>query len=260
MLSPEEVERLDREADARLKDAESWARSRWKSRTDTEAVAKRYREIAGEYYRTPAGKEAQRRATEIEAGRLHPHPDRSWSSPEEVAAVAKAWEEQREPIRALVARHRYRDASAALPAVVADPTGVLEAELTFQRALLDRLVDFPAALQAHLAEAPEARRTIQTARGEGRVEAVGEEAFTVRIGTEAKDVPWEDVEPPAVVRLSLAAFAAAPDEDRTALLAFCFAHGLRDAFYQAEMTFGPVAGSGGDADLVRAIEARFRAP
>ncbi len=250
--------RMEEEAQNLLGGAESWARANWHGRSDTAEVLKRYRAISGPHRKTEAAKEARRRIDAIEAGELHPHPDRSWSSPAEVEAARKQWEEGRGEVRALVAAHRYREALAALPPAVSDPWGELESKLEFQRARIEHILRFPAALSARLAADPDLSRALETSQGKATVKTIDEEGFEVVLSGADTSLRWEDVDAKSVARLAVRALV---DADLAALLpflAFCSAHELRDAFFQATMTLDLSRAMPEDEAFYNALRAQWK--
>ncbi len=251
-------ERTEQEARELLRGVESWARANWHNRSDTPRVIKRYYDISGPYRKTQAAAEAADRVAEIEAGRRHPHPDRVWTPPEEVEAAREALAAGRETVRGLVARHRYREAKAALPAPATDPDGTLEAKLSAEHAYLDALVAFPDGLAARLETDARVSRELVTSRGTGDVVAVGEAGIEVRVDGEVLSLGWEEVEPKAVARLAVRAFEDAPSQDVLPLLAFCVAHGLKGTFWQASMGVDLAGRPAAEAALVRDLEARLK--
>ena len=256
---PEELalsERTESEAQELLRGVESWARKNWHARSDTSGVLQRYRNISGPYTKTVAGVEAARRVGEIEAGRLHPHPDLAWSTPAAVEAARAALEDGAGDRQALVAAHRYREALAALPAPVSDPDGVLEARLAAERAYLVALAAFPDGLAARLAGAPNVSRELVTRRGAGDLTTLGESKIRVRVDGEELTLAWTDVDPQAMARLGVRAFERAPPQDVLPLLAFCVAHGLDGTFWEASLGVDLAGRPASEEALVHDLEAR----
>jgi serine/threonine-protein kinase len=250
-------ERTEQEGEELLRGVESWARKNWQGRTDTPQVIKRYENISGPYTKTRAGIEAARRVEAIRAGSVHPHPDRAWSTPAEIEAARTALEAGGDARQALIASHRYREAKATLPARVSDPDGALETRLQKEHAYLDALVVFPDGLAARLAAAPGVPRDLVTKRGAGEVTSLGEAEIGVRIEGEDLTLGWEDVEPKAMARLGVRAFAGAPGQDVLPLLAFCVAHGLTNTFWEASMGVDLAGRPASEEALVRDLEARL---
>lgn len=249
--------RTEQEAAELLAGVETWARKYWHERADTPRVIKRYKNIQGPYRKTPAGLEADERVDEIEAGRLHPHPDLSWTPPEEVEAAREALEAGRETVRALIAKHRYDEAKAALPAPVSDPTGELESVLAAEHAYLDALARFPDGLVARLAAAPDVSRKFRTSAGEGRVTSLTRDEIEILIDGEKRAMSWDTVEPKALARLGVRAFEGAPPQDALPLLAFCCAHGLESTFWEASLGVDLAGRPASEEALVHDLEARL---
>jgi serine/threonine-protein kinase len=235
--TPDELAAAQREKDGAdaLTAAEVWARETWRGKDETDAVVNRYRRVRDAHKGTAAGLEAERRAKEISAGRMHPHPDKQWTTAAEVEQARARWKEVEPRLEEMVAAHRYGEAKAMLPPPVQDASGELGKQLAFWHAFLDHLLQYRNALGTYAAKLPEEQRRIRTAGGEGTFVEATESRVAVRMDGTRKEIPWSEVPAAELARLGLDAFADAEPQHHLWTVAFAFAHRLGNEFWDASM-------------------------
>jgi serine/threonine-protein kinase len=125
--------RLAREEEAAkaLKGVEDWARANWHGKSDDEAVLARYKSFRRDWKDTPAAKIVDDRVSQIVAGKLHPHPDKTYGDAADVETARAAWITAKPQIDPLIAAHAYAEAAKLVPTAVEDAGGTLGQELRF---------------------------------------------------------------------------------------------------------------------------------
>jgi tRNA A-37 threonylcarbamoyl transferase component Bud32 len=244
-LTPEQIRereatmaREKREGDARiaLQEVERWIRENWRGQADPPAVIARYQAMEAAWKDTAASKEADQRAREIRARIRHPHPDKSWSDPDEIARILETWRAKQAEVESLIREHRYLDAKAALPEPMEDPTGQLAKDLAFWHGLVDRLVEFKSALGAEESRLPAGKRGLSTADGPVVLSEATEKELIVEHGGKKTLLPWTAVPAMDLYRVAQAAFEGKETRFHAALAAYAFAHRLRAPFFEAVLS------------------------
>lgn len=252
-----EVEKAQQETEGReaFDRAEAWARENWQSASDTDAVIAKYRYVRTRYKKTKAGEEAKTRIREIKAKKLHPHPDREWTSEDAVADVKRAWEEARPQIEKHIEAMEYETARGLLPPPVSDESGRLARELDFWRRYTDHLVKFRQALVRAVTNATDDRE-IDTPDGEGTIKRVTESNWEVRVGGKTLKYSWAQMGPERVGDKALDLFTGEADQ-LLLLLAFAYGHEL-EKFWDVQLDLNMATGAQSHSRDVKQYEKRFR--
>ena len=220
--------------------AEQFARDTWHGPADTEAVVNRFRKVARDHKDTVAGTKAKERAKGIEAGEVHPHPDRSWTSADQVAEIRAAWPAKRDQLAALVKEGKFREALAALPPEVQDAAGTLAADVRFWREHVRRLVS----LRRRLIEAVSRRHataeplTFEAGGDEVILTKLSDDNVEIRRGLKAERMPWSAVPPSAVSSFAMELLNQDDAEVLLEEMAFALVHRLEDDFWSRELDLG----------------------
>lgn len=231
---------MEKEAADAFSRAEQFARDTWHGPSDTEAVVDRFRKVARDHKDTVAGTKAKDRAKGIEAGEIHPHPDRTWTSVDQVAEIRAAWPDKRAQLASLLEEGKFRDALAAVPPEVQDAAGTLAAEVRFWREHVRRLVS----LRRRLVEAVNRRHataeplTFEVDGDEVIVTKLSDDNVEIRRGLKAERLAWSAVPASAV---STFATDLLNQDDAEVLLeemAFALVHRLEDDFWSRELDLG----------------------
>ncbi|MGE0190551.1 MAG: serine/threonine-protein kinase [Planctomycetota bacterium] len=231
---------LEKEAADALTRAEQFARDTWHGPADTQVVVDRFRKVARDHKDTVAGAKAKERAQGIEAGEVHPHPDRTWTSVDQVAEVRAAWPEKRAELAAMLEEGKFRDALAALPPEVHDAAGTLAADVRFWRDHVRRLVS----LRRRLVDAVNRRHgtaeplTFEADGDELILVKMQEEGVDVRRGLKAERLPWSAVPAAAVQDWAVELLNQQDAEVLLEEMAFALVHRLEDAFWSRELDLG----------------------
>lgn len=237
-----------READAAiaLKGVETWIRANWHSKADDENVLNRYRTFKAEWRDTASAKEADERVRQIMAGKLHPHPDRSYGDAESVEATRARWTEARPEVERMIARGDYGKALALVPEAVEDAGGQLAVELRFWRMLGEHLVELQRDLAALQAGIPAGQRQVKLPDATIALDRISPGGtFEVKIDGAARRLNWDEVPAAEIARLARAAYQAAPKgieaRHHLLLMAFSWAHRLSDDFWGADLDLGSLS-------------------
>ncbi len=259
----EEAERSKKrelEAAQALKGVEGWIRENWRGPSDTDAVLARYRNFRTEWKGTEAAKAAEERLKQIPAGKLHPHPDRSWSDAEAVEATRTQWSEVLPQVEALLGQGDFAGAKGRVPTAVEDAGGQPAVELRFWADVTQHAEELQQGLAGAVEALPERDRALPLARGAARVKRVlGPAGFEVEIERKTAVVPWAEVPPAEVFRLAQAAFTGKPARLHLTLMAFAWIHGLSDEFWAADLELGTGDGARTYAREIAAYKRGFEA-
>jgi len=239
--------------------AEQWARENWHAPADTEAVLAKYAYVKEKWKDTAPGDEAKRRITEIKAKRLHPHPDRKWTSADELAVVRESWRIAQPKVEERIAAHDYLAARELVPAPISDETGSLSRELDFWREFTKQLVAYRQALQRDVVNLPEDERNVTTPDGEGVVQRVTAEGFVVKLANAIRTYGWSQLGDAAIADLGMRTFSGKEADLLILQVAFTFAHKLKDPFWDVQLEFGVTPGSGAYDLLNKNYKQRFEA-
>ncbi len=221
---------LKAESERAFATAEGFARANWQ---DKAAVVQQYRSIVSRFKGTDAASRAARRAAGIESGDVHPHPDRTFTERDAVAAAAEAWTKAKPDYEAAISLHKYSAALALVPGDVQDSEGKVEAELVFWRGLARDLVDFLQTFKVEVMTLPDERRTIRLPKGSAKVLDATEAGLSVR--TEDGDVKlaWHELPVEGLALLSMKAFVGKGSKAWEQFAAYAFAHRRGDNFFAA---------------------------
>ena len=78
--------------------AKAYARQTWKDRDDTAGVHRALSHGRPQPQEAPRPRPRPRRIVrKIKSGKVHPHPDRTWSSSQDLADARKDWERRSDP-------------------------------------------------------------------------------------------------------------------------------------------------------------------
>ncbi len=226
-----------------LERAEQWARKNWHGPADTAAVMSKYRYVKEQWKKLPPGDEAKQRMRDIKARKLHPHPDRAWSSADDLATAREAWKLALPQIEAKIKAHEYLAAREMVPESVSDESGSLSRELDFWRTYTQQLVDYRAAIRRDVINMPQDERGVDTPDGEGIVQRVTATGFKVKIARGTKDYTWREMGPSAIADLGMRTFSGKSADLLILQIAFVYAHKLKDPFWDAQLEFGVTAGN-----------------
>ncbi len=254
-------DRVEREADDALKSAERFARETWTTAADTEHVVTRYRELARRFPGTKAAATATERAKAIDAGDAHPHPDRAYSSVEDVARAREAWKTSRPEVERLLAAGDYRGALAMVPDPVQDASGTLAAELSLWRGHVVRLLT----LRRRLSEVVNRRGMnaeplmISIGEAEQVLTKIDDEGLSVRQGVKTERVPWTKVPPASIATLAETLLDQSDAEVLLEEMALALAHRLEDPFWTRELELGSHRRGSEFAEVRKAYQALWNA-
>ena len=246
----------EREAQEALERAEAWARENWHGPTDTNAVIDKYSYVRERFKDTKAGEEAKRRAREIRRKKLHPHPDREWTSADAIAEAREAWKQTQPQIVTKIKAMDYEAARSLMPPPISDESGSFSRELDFWRQYLDHLVEFRKAVVRAVTNADPDDREIEVKDGEGAIKRVTETHFEVRVNGNTKKYAWSDLGPAVIGAKALDLFTGEADQ-LILLLAFAYAHEL-DAFWDVQLDLNMSQGARKHTRESQAYEKRYR--
>lgn len=245
---------LSRQAQLAFDEAVDFAR---RNEGDKNSVIQTYRVMWRSFPELPQGKEAKRRATLIELGEMHPHPDKSFAEKTAVDAAWDAWVASRIRFETLVTGHLYDEAIALVPPPIDDAEGKLSEDVEFHRRLAKDLLAFRAFLVAEVNAMKGPTRTVSTPKGGGRISVAKPTGLQVTVDGKVLELPWAELWPEALADLGKRAFAGKDVEHLEALAAFAYAHKQRDAFFSAAISVKTAASlSGASAHLVEKMLAR----
>ena len=122
-----------------------------------------------------------------------------------------------------------------LPPDVQDATGGTEKDLAFWHVFLDHLIGFHAALMVEVPKLERYARSVELADGKTATILDVNEAAVV-IEPDRRNVPWGEVPAASVANLAKAAFDGKETRYQVFLMAYAYAHRLRDPFYEAQLT------------------------
>jgi len=248
-----------KEGEEALLRAEQWAREHWSGPADTDAVLAKYRYVKEQWKDQPPGEEAKTRMREIKAHKRHPHPDRKWTSADDLAAARAAWKAARPEVEAKIAAFDYAGARALVPGSVSDESGSLSRELDFWRTYTQQLVDYEAALAREVGKLPVDERRIATPDGVGIVEGMGVSGFRLKLARGLKTYTWRALGAEAIADLGIRVFGGKSADLLILQIAFTYAHAVKDAFWDAQLEFGVTSGSSAHSRMNKAYKKRFAA-
>jgi hypothetical protein len=126
------------------------------------------------------------------------------------------------------------------------------------------LIAFKTALSEVESKLPEADRQLGTAEGPVTLREATEKELIVEQKGVKKLIPWDAVPDADLFRVARQAFAGQSVERQLSLVAFAFAHRLRDAFFEAALDVELSADASSVAPLLGAwkerIDARMATP
>jgi len=199
--------------------------------------------LINSYKDTSGAAAAKFRVAQIKAKEIHPHPDRELTTASKLEAVKADWKVNESKVLEAIARFDYTAAMDLVPPAVSDETGRFQRELDFWRDHTRHLVHFRDALIKEVAGMPREERIVQTPQGEGHIVKLTDKEFEVEVGRNTLKYDWSEMGAPAIADLGLDALS---DKDARLMLlqlAFAFAHGLEDAFWDAKMTLETTPGA-----------------
>ncbi|MFM8980345.1 MAG: serine/threonine protein kinase [Planctomycetia bacterium] len=229
--------RAEVEAAGALKGLEDWIRANWHSKADDAMVVQRYRTHAKQHAGTPAGEVSDRRARELNAGKAHAHPDKSYDAADEVERVRAAWAEAKPKVEEALARHDYAGAHSLVPEAVQDASGQLAVDLSFWAMLCDHLQSLKLSMvgTADRLEAGERTLALPGSKVKARLRKLGTDAIEVDDAGTVRSLPWAEVPAAELARLAKALVAAKGTRGGVEVMAFAWAHRLVDPFYAAQL-------------------------
>ena len=252
--------RLESEAKEALKRATAYARDTWHSKADTKVVRDQYLRVARKYKGTHAANQAKLIAQEIKERKRHPHPDREWSSQDAIQEARERWASDKVTVKAHIAKHAYAQARNLVPEQVSDESGRLALELEFWR---DFTVDLQALQREIVKRVPRLEggdRTLVTPKGEGTIKKISDARIEVDIDGRVAFFDWAEIAPKQLALLARNALES-EDDARYLLyqLAFAFAHGLTDMFWDIELELSATPGASAHSRQQKAYGQRFKA-
>jgi len=250
--------RIDEEAEAQatLERAEQWARENWHGPPDTDAVIAKYRYVRSRFEKSKAADEAKRRITLIKRKKLHPHPDREWTSAEALEEAKQNWTLLKPQIEEKIAALDYTAAVGLMPPSISEESGSFARELDFWRTYTTHLVEYRKAAVRAITNAGPDDRLIETPDGEGTVKRLDETEFEVRVGLKTLKYSWAKLGPEAIANLTLDLFGGEADQ-LILQLAFTYAHEL-DSFWDAQLELSSTTGVRNHTRMMQIYEKRVR--
>ncbi len=237
--------------------AEQWARENWHGPQDTAAVLAKYDYVRNQWRGLAAGDRSNDRIRAIRAKKVHPHPDREWTSADQLAVVKETWRIVRPQVEAKIARHEYQAARELVPPAVSEESGSFSRELDFWRTHTKHLVDFQRAVERGVVSLPQDDRSIATPDGEGVLQSVTGDGFVVRLSARTKTFRWIDLATEDLADIGMRLFSGKSPDKLILQIAFTFAHKLRGPFWDTRLEFSVTPGAGAYDLINKAYKKRF---